>query len=652
MPAPEEGARSLQDVVGDTRNAGRRVEEYELKQERFRYEEQEDVIREQIAEGLITEEDAQKRMARGKMHHKIEEEGSAMVLDESAAAGANYMTTQQIIEDVLDTEDKVYVVRWFKNVTGYSWIMKKANLERTKRRKPDYPHKYPKIEILVHGRPMRMDPAKGRTPPDEGTRFELVLGLFLLVNGALIGIQTSVSEEGENIVVFVMEHIFTIVFTLELIVRLLADGWIWLTEGMNFFDFLLIVLTGILPMWVLGPLGIKSNEMRMVQILRVLRLVKLVRMVRTVPMFRIFWKLIRGLLDSGRTLMWTYCMISAVLFIFAIFGVHLIGKSEAYEGDPDAQAVADEFFGDVPKTFVTLFQVMTLDSWTGISRPLMKHSDIVAPYFIVYILVVVLALGNLVTSVIINNAVESGAKDNELKAREQKDEKMKEIEELRELFLEIDEDGSGQLSKDEYDKAFDTNEKVKQKFEILGFSSKEERDEVFDLLDTGSGEIGVEQFAMGLRDMQGDAKAKDSFTICKKVTHINNWLGNLSVRLKRQQEAADELRDDIAEAHRQMGGMMIELRDVMKFLVLCMPEDEVKVGKGKFLTKFDQLLVKRKEKLSNTGTVPKDNNSAMRPQSKAPHNPNAPKKHVGFQAEMVESISPTNKGRPAGGTML
>merc|ERR1740133_401521 len=103
------------------------------------------------------------------------------------------------------------------------------------------------------------------------------------------------------------------------------------------------------------------------------------------------------------------------------------------------------------------------------------------------------------------------------------------------------------------------------KFAVLGIP-EEERDEVFDLLDTGSGEISIDMFAAGLRDMQGDAKAKDSFTICKKVSHINKALGNLSVRLKKQQESADDLRTEINEGHRQIGGMMVELRDVMGHL--------------------------------------------------------------------------------------
>jgi len=626
--------------MADLRSAENRMESHELKQERFRHEEQEANIQRQLREGTITEEEAQARLARGRMHVKIDEEGSAFRVDEATAAGAGYQTTQQILEDVLDTDDKVYCVKWIKQVTGYAWLKKKKDFESQKRKKPEYKHRFPSIEKLVHGKAMRVAPGMSKTP-DQGSKFEIVLGFILLVNCLLIGVSVSADPEGSSAKTFeLLEHIFTAIFTIELILRFISDGWIWIMEMMNFLDFILIVGTGILPMWILLPLGIKSGAMRMMQVLRALRLVKLVRMVRTVPVFRIFWTLLRGLMDSGRTLLWTYVMLFAVLYVFAIFGVFLIGKPENYTDD-EAAAFANLYFGDVPKSFITLFQVMTLDSWAQIARPLMQHSDFVAPFFILYILVAYLCLGNLITAVIINNADENGAKDQELKAREKRDEVNREIDELKDIFTQIDADGSGLLSKEEYDEALINNQGgVAAKFAVLGVPENE-RDEVFDLLDTGSGEISIDMFAAGLRDMQGDAKAKDSFTICKKVSHINKNLGNLSVRLKRQQENADELRKEITEAHRQMGGLLVELKEVMKFLTFCVPAEECRRPQ-KDILKLDHLLQKRKEDLANIG-LPQEvtGGGGMRTGSHRAAAKSSVRRTVGF-SEAVENVDPSN----------
>jgi hypothetical protein len=636
---------NAEDDAEEQARAKKRMEERIFKEEKMKMEEKEDTIRDKFLAGELTDEEAQKLMARGKMHNK-DEEGGKLKIEESAAAGADYATTQAMIEDVLDTEDKIYFVRWIKRVTGWSRLMRAAKKERQKRQKVGYHHKFLCIEKLVHGKEMRVEVGMSKDKEANSSAFELILGFVLMVNGVLIGIQASVTEPlvrtlnvtmspminvtrsfndttnatvifenvsaidigwqnlqqgGDDITSFiVLEHCFTAIFTFELAMRLLADGWIWLVEGLNFADFMLIVVTGILPMWIFGPLGIKSNELRILQVLRVLRLIKIVRMVRTVPMFRIFWSLIRGLLDSGRTLLWTYIMIGAVLYIFAIFGVYLIGKDSSFAdaGDDEAAEIALEYFGDVPKCFITLFQTMTLDSWTAIARPLMRHSDVVAPYFILVILMVVLALGNLVTAVIIDNANDASSKDQELKASEKRGEMEKEIKALKDIFIDIDTDGSGILSKEEYMEALHTNEKVQEVFEHLGISNNE-REEIFELLDVNGKGVNVDKFASGLRDMQGDAKAKDSFTICKKIGHLNNRLNNLSTKLKKQQAIADELQLEIQEAHRQMGGMLLDLRQVMSYLTVCMPPEAMGNQRDidKKISTLDSMLAKKKTAL-------------------------------------------------------
>jgi len=623
---------------------------HELQQERFRHEEQENIIQQDLREGRITEEEAQQRLARGRMHLKIDEEGSAFRIDEATAAGAGYQTTQHILEEVLDTKDKIWVTRWVKNITGFAWLKRKADIQKGLRQRPDYKHRFPRIEILVHGKPMRVNPGEDKKV-EEGCYFEYVLGFILGINCALIGTSVSVDEGPVYELLFYLEHAFTLIFTLELILRLLSDGWIWIMEPMNFMDFLLITITGILPMWILGPIGIQSGgAMRMMQVLRALRLIKLVRMVRTIPAFRIFWKLLRGMMDSGPTLFWTYVILIAVLYVFAIFAVFLIGKNEAYDQDPEVKDWAHFYFGTVPKAFITLFQVMTLDSWSYVARPLMQYSDFVSPFFIIFIMVCVLCLGNLITAVIIQNAEEKEAQDTQLQARLKREQIQGEIDELKEIFMEIDEDGSGMLSKEEYDEALAMNRGgVTTKFELLGIA-EDERDEIFDLLDTGSGEISVEMFAQGLRDMQGEAKAKDSFTICKKVDHINKNLGNLSVRLKRQQESAEELKREINEAHRQMGGLLVEMKEVMGFLAVCIPAPEVKklpavpgnpllpgFDHKKNAKQLDKALKEKRDALAQVGLPQEPSTGALRP-ARAQAKQKV-QRTVGF-AEQIEEVSP------------
>merc|ERR1719277_2617849 len=105
-----------------------------------------------------------------------------------------------------------------------------------------------------------------------------------------------------------------------------TEGWIWICKTSNVLDSGLIIVTGVLPLWILAPLNVEVLEMRALQVLRVVRLVRLVRMVRTVKAFRTFWKLIQGLMDGGMTLVWMYILMGAVLYTIAIFSVYWVAK--------------------------------------------------------------------------------------------------------------------------------------------------------------------------------------------------------------------------------------------------------------------------------------------------------------------------------------
>mmetsp|Transcript_40414 Transcript_40414/g.66907 ORF Transcript_40414/g.66907 Transcript_40414/m.66907 type:complete len:347 (-) Transcript_40414:48-1088(-) len=341
-------------------------------------------------------------------------------------------------------------------------------------------------------------------------------------------------------------------------------------------------------------------------------------------------------MDCGRVLLWTYIMIFAVLYVFSIFGVYMIGRDPVFADDEHAQM----YFGDVPKTVVTLFQVMTLDSWSAMARPLMKKSDKVVFFYIVVILVVTLALLNLVTAVIVDNMFEKLGRDIELAAANQRAAMMAEINDLRDLFIELDDDQSGMLSKEEYMANID-NDRLKVKFDILQIGENE-REELFDLLSGPDGEVSVDGFAGGLRDMQGDAKAKDSFTILKKCGHMNTRLGNLSLRLKQQQAMADGLREEVAELHRQVGGFLVEVREVMSYLAVCIPPEPAKRKKN-HIEELDKHLQKRLQELEAQAAA-----STGGKRSGSKRHGSKFKKNVGFGDVTVTAVESNTVGEDIG----
>eukprot|EP00747_Dinoflagellata_sp_TGD_P065646 gnl/TRDRNA2_/TRDRNA2_154444_c0_seq1.p1 gnl/TRDRNA2_/TRDRNA2_154444_c0~~gnl/TRDRNA2_/TRDRNA2_154444_c0_seq1.p1 ORF type:complete len:698 (-),score=151.83 gnl/TRDRNA2_/TRDRNA2_154444_c0_seq1:91-2184(-) len=569
--APEPGkggVASVESAARDAADAMARVEQYEIKKARMDVQESEEEILYMIRSGQITEVEARQLRARREMHKKEE----ANAVDATTMAAAGYQGTEQMLEEVLDTESKIFIIRLMKKLLGINKLNKAINKKKRDRDSPAFRHPYPRLKKLI-----------------SSNYFEGFLGLLMTTNGILIGIQVSYSDpKDREPYLFYMEHFFTIAFVLEIIGRIMVDSWIWLFRFFNAADFLLIVFTGCLPMWILEPLGIDSPVVRALQVLRVLRLIRLVRMVRSLPAFKTLWYLIGGCLDSGRTLLWTYILILSVLYILAVFGVYLIGKAPVYEDEP----IAFTYFGDVPKALFTLFQTATLDQWSMIARGLMKENYMMCLYFIACIGVVTLGLLNLVIAVIVENAFKAKKNDIDIEARRKRDQMEKDIKELKALFVQIDADGSGILDKDEYDDAVKNNQKVKEKFDFLQIS-QDEADEIWNLLENGRGELRVEEFANGLRGMKGEAKAKDSFSVVQRLAHLNTRVARLSDKLRVQQDQVNLLRKDLSNCHKQMGQLMIEVRDFMAYITRCIPSANAPRPAAEFRKLEERLAAKK-----------------------------------------------------------
>jgi len=298
----------------------------------------------------------------------------------------------------------------------------------------------------------------------------------------------------------------------------------------------------------------------------------LVRMVRMFPMFKVFWSLVQGVLDSVRMLIYTYMIITVVLYIFAIFAVYLIGKAPVFKDDELAQ----EYFGDVPKAMFTFFQVVTLDGWGAMCRPLMKKSGVVVPLFVAAIMVVTLALLNLVVAVICNNAFDRAKQDDDILAAQKRLSMQLEIAELEKMFVDMDSDGDSMLSKEEYDNACANDEAVIAKLSALDIHANEYGN-IWELLDDGTGEASVKRFADLLRALKGQAMSKDSFSILRRIHQANLMVQSLNKKLGLQRTLAMELRTEATDVRQKLGDLQYEMVEIIQLLGMCIPSRPVDV---------------------------------------------------------------------------
>ena len=141
----------------------------------------------------------------------------------------------------------------------------------------------------------------------------------------------------------------------------------------------------------------------------------------------------------------------------------------------------------------TLFQVTTGDSWgSRIARPIVREYPGYTIFFMIFIFVISFGLMNIVLGVICENAIYVASKNTENMQKTVVRHQQLIINSITAIFEAADTDGSGELSKDEFDEAL-MKKAVKRKLELIDVPPDDLR-VLFDLLDVdGSGDVTIEE---------------------------------------------------------------------------------------------------------------------------------------------------------------
>lgn len=210
----------------------------------------------------------------------------------------------------------------------------------------------------------------------ESARVQWVVVTLIVINAITLGLETSelVSSIAGDWLLAV-DAVILAVFVAEIALKLYAYRWRFFTSGWNVFDF---VIVGIALLPASGPLAI----LRALRILRVLRLVSMVPSLRFV---------VESLLRAIPGITSIAALMMLVFYVFAVMATGLFG--DAY---PD-------WFGSVGASMYSLFQVMTLESWSmGIVRPVMETHPLAWLFFVPFILITTFTVLNLFIAIIVN----------------------------------------------------------------------------------------------------------------------------------------------------------------------------------------------------------------------------------------------------------
>lgn len=365
--------------------------------------------------------------------------------------------------------------------------------------------------------------------------FDTVIGLIIMLNGVTIGIQAQYSariprQAGCNpdcskcITGTVchpspewianLEWFFLVIYVTELSLRffvfrlpVLRSNWVKLDCFLVTFAVMDVILQQV---------QIGGEILQQLMLVRMFRLARLARAVRLLVTFQTLWMLVQGLLHSVMTLFWTFVMIITLVFIFAVLGMELIGVDLNLPLDHPYNIAADRNFRSLLDASLILLQCFCWDSISGVYRPLIKHRLELFLYFMGVQLILAIALMNLVTAIMVEGSLAQADEDKEAKKAYAHAKKKKQMDRLRDMFFELDEDGSGELSMEEIDNA---PEGIRQN--LIEIAGTEDIQSLFEMLDyDGSGTVGTEEFCDGVIKAANGVTPVEMSRLIKQNTDI------------------------------------------------------------------------------------------------------------------------------------
>ena len=211
----------------------------------------------------------------------------------------------------------------------------------------------------------------------ESRAFSIAITSVIVINAIVLGLETSprvMAVAGPLLLAIDAAALW--VFTIEIGLKIWLYRRRFFRGGWNIFDFTIVAIAW-LP--ATGPLSV----------LRALRIIRVLRVVSLIPQMRaVVGALFKSLPGMGSIL----AVLMLVFYIAAVMATNLFGETF-----PD-------WFGSIAASLFSLFQIMTLESWSmGIVRPVMEQHPGAWAFFVPFIIVTTFTVLNLFIALIVNS---------------------------------------------------------------------------------------------------------------------------------------------------------------------------------------------------------------------------------------------------------
>ncbi len=241
--------------------------------------------------------------------------------------------------------------------------------------------------------------------------FERFIIAVILINAVTLGLETvPAAMDRFGSVLITLDHAALAIFVVEITLKLVAMGFRFFARGWNLFDLTIVLIS-------LAPASEGFAVLRAFRILRVLRLMTMLPSMRNVVE-----AMLRAIPGMGSVV----ALLGLVFYVFSVMATKLFGAS------------FPEWFGSIGASLYSLFQVMTLESWSmGIVRPVMAVYPLAWLFFVPFILLTTFAVLNLFIAIIVNAMTQSHSEEVSAQVEQSHADHEALVVEIRELRREL-----------------------------------------------------------------------------------------------------------------------------------------------------------------------------------------------------------------------
>jgi voltage-gated sodium channel len=208
----------------------------------------------------------------------------------------------------------------------------------------------------------------------------------IIINAIVLGLDTSDTARAmAGGYLGTIDDLCLWIFVIELCAKMAAYGWRFFLTPWNIFDFLVVGVS-------LASGGGGLSVLRALRVLRVLRVISFAPRLRRV---------VEGFVSALPGMASVFLLMTIIFYIGSVMATKLFGDA------------FPEWFGTMGRSAYSLFQIMTLESWSmGVVRPVMIQYPYAWIFFVPFIMVTTFAVVNLLVGLIVNSMQDAHQSEN------------------------------------------------------------------------------------------------------------------------------------------------------------------------------------------------------------------------------------------------